>query len=172
MPELIVKHLDSFILIAAFMPDARDIRLEHEVCKRFLDRVLEHEPNTKLRISITALGEVLVEFLRRKIPEEASLRKLWEFVRKMGKRFEPYSPKLKGTASNIHEALGLIGHCCDDMESAQADASMLAYAMVDPAAITVYTVDRHLLLCRKVQEAVQQFREDHNLEKLRIKPIP
>ena len=172
MPELIVKHLDSFILIAAFMPDARDIRLEHEVCKRFLGRVLEHEPNTKLRVSITALGEVLVEFLRRKMPEEASLGRLWEFVRKMGKRFEPYSPKLKGTSSNIDEALGLIGHCCDDMESAQADASMLAYAMVDPAAITLYTVDVHLLSCRKVQEAVQQFREDHNLEKLRIKPIP
>src|SRR2546427_13239970 len=90
----------------------------------------------------------------------------------MGKRLKPYSPKLKGTASNIHEALGLIGHCCNDMESAQADASMLAYTMVDPAAITAYTVDRHLLLCRKVQEAVQQFREDHNLERLRIKPIP
>ncbi len=93
------------------------------------------------------------------------------FVRRMGKRFEPYSPKLKGASSNIHEALGLIGHCCADMESAQADASMLAYAMVDPAAITLYTVDAHLLSCRRVSKAVQQFRVDHDLGKLRIKPI-
>ena len=31
---------------------------------------------------------------------------------------------------------------------------MLGYAMVDPAAITLYTVDAHLLSCRKVQEAL------------------
>jgi predicted nucleic acid-binding protein len=171
--KFIFKHVDSNILIAAFVPDEKDRRNDaYKRCIAFLQRVKDKEKNTKLRISLTALGEVLQILLhKREAERERGLSEMCSYFQDMKGRLEPYSPKLKGQPENLHLALKKAGSCCEEMKDSQADASIVACAMTDPDAVTLYTMDTHLLSCGHVKETVREFRRENNLSKLRIRGV-
>ena len=52
-----------------------------------------------------------------------------------------------------------------------ADALIVATAMVDPEAVSLFTTDRHMLTCPRLGERVRDFRESNELRRLRIIPI-
>ena len=93
------------------------------------------------------------------------------FVRKMKGRFEPYSPKLRGTPERLFEAMKSAGSCCEQGKDSHADALIVATAMVDPEAVSLFTTDRHMLTCPRLGERVGDFRELNELRRLRIIPI-
>ena len=123
MPHPIVKHVDTEIFVAAFIPDEKD-RLDHNdaVCKSFLTRVLEREQNTRLRVSFTALGEFFFIYSRRRMRTAVSLDQFLAFSDQMRDRLEPYSPELKGPTEKLHEALKIAGSCCETSKKSHADA--------------------------------------------------
>jgi len=172
VPHPIVKHVDTEVFISAFIPDDRDrIDKNDAKCLSFLTKVLSSEPNTRLRVSFTALGELLYVYATRRDYSTVSLTPFLEYAMQMGNRFEPYSPELKGHPKNLHEALKTAGDCCEKGKTSHADAMIVAYALVDSEAVSLYTQDRHMLNCPILNERIRQFREEHDLSTLRIREI-
>lgn len=172
MPHPVVKHVDTHIFVSAFIPDEKD-RLDRNdaKCNSFLNRVLTTEPTTRLRISFTALGEFFYICLARRSRMTINLDQFFEYVSRMGDRFEPYSPELKGPPEKLHEALRIAGDCCDVGKTSHADAMISAYAMVDSEAVGLYTQDRHMLSCPVLHERIREFRKMNGMPKLRIRQI-
>jgi hypothetical protein len=167
-----VKHIDSEIIVAAFIPDEQDRQQKNDViCVSFLNQVMAKEPNTRLRVSFTALGEFFYVYARRRNHTQVHLDGFLDFCTRMGKRFEPYSPELKGPTGKLHEALKSTGDCCETGKKSHADALISAYAMVDSEAVSLYTLDRHMLSCPVLHDRIDEFRKANELGRLRIRPI-
>jgi len=174
LPNFIAKHIDSCVFISAFMPDEEDHQAGLDVVARsFLIQIVDHEPNSRLRMSLPAWGEVLLRHLKSKAddPTQAGMQTLKEFFRTSGQKLEPFSPKLRGTPENLNNVLGSVKDCCEEMKNSHADTQIVAYAMVDPDASNLYTTDNHLLTCTRLRNVIRDFREDQNLRRLRIGPV-
>jgi hypothetical protein len=144
-----------------------------EVSKSFLTQIVDHEPNSRIRVSLPAWGEVLLRHLRAKDEDATQLgmESLKAFVRASGQKFEHYSPKLRGIPENLDDVIGSVKDSCDNMTDSHADTQIVAYAMVDSDASTLYTTDLHLLRCTKVGAVIREFRRNNLLRSLRIRPI-
>lgn len=174
MEKFITKHVDSSVWIGAFIPDSRD-KTEgiHKECRLFLDNIMTNERNTRLRISFTAMGEILKKHLWKPTDSdrECGIEAMKDYITRAGPRVDVYSPRLLGAPEFLSVAISNLRNCCDDMLKANADATILAYAMVDREASTLITLDNHLLFCNNVRSAVSEFRREYNLPKLGIRPV-
>ncbi|MEM3656531.1 MAG: hypothetical protein QXP58_08480 [Thermoprotei archaeon] len=170
-----VKHLDTNIIMAAFFPSPSDINNDmHTNCLDFLNHIKSSEPNTKLRVSFTALGELLYKNLKRNTQEfKDGYEKLKEYIESIGnKRFEVYSPKLKGIPEKLGEVIEKIKATAgDQIVNSHADVLILTYAIVDGEASALYTTDGMLLSSIPIKNVVEEFRRNNCMRKLSIKPI-
>jgi hypothetical protein len=172
VPHPTVKHVDTEVFIAAFIPDEKDRLDKNDVrCRSFLTRVLNNEPTTRLRLSFTALGEFLFVYLTRRSRLAVTLDPFQQYISQMRDRFEPYSPELKGPPEKLHYALRMAGSCCEVGKSSHADAMISAYAMVDPEAVGLYTRDRHMISCPVLNDNIREFRRENQMPRLRIRMV-
>ncbi len=169
--EFQIKHLDTNILINAFFGDESDP--EKNEYLYFLEWIREHESNTKLRVSLPALGELLYETL--KVDEDSFAKGYSRFrlyLKEMGERFEPYSPKLSDAPAYIDDFIKrLKERALNVFADSPADVVIVAYAAIDKDASSLYTTDSRLLNSEILSKIINEFREAHEMRKLRVKEI-
>lgn len=169
-----VKHLDSNIIIGAFFPDKKDIERDNDrLCSRFLNWICDHELNTKLRMSLVAYGEVLYKMQDSKDQRRihSGYDRFIKYTERMGERFEIYSPKLEGSSEDIDKAIHILKKRDMEIRKYNADALIVAHAMVDKDASSIYTMDGHLLSGVEIETAVRIFRKNRSMRSLAIRPV-
>ncbi len=174
MSKFITKHVDSSVWIGAFMPDKKDRRDGiDKLCLGFLDNVLQNESNTRLRMCFPALGEILLKYMWANDADRdpKGMEKLKSYVASAGSRIEPYSPKLVGLGEYLHEAIATLRDSCENMHKANADNTILSYAAIDQEAVSLYTLDGHMLQCPALGDALRTFRKKYEMPQLKIKYV-
>ncbi len=160
--------------MAAFFPSQGDMKNDMNTnCLSFLNWIKDHESNTKLRVSFTALGELFYKTLSMDNQEFMDgYKKLMDYIKSMGDRFEPYSPKLKGIPEKLGEVIQkIIDVAGDQIVNSHVDILILTYAIVDKEASALYTTDSMLLNTIGIKNVINEFRKDNYMRKLSIKPI-
>ncbi|MDG7046990.1 MAG: hypothetical protein JRN53_05330 [Nitrososphaerota archaeon] len=124
-------------------------------------------------MSLVAYGEVFNKMQTSK--DQRTIHngydKFIEYKKNMGKRFEIYSPKLEGSSEDIDKAIHILKERDVEIRKSNADALIVAYAMIDNDASSIYTMDNHLLNGVEIDTAVNMFRKKRSMRSLAIRPV-